>query len=145
MLNLASHWPMSMAVSSDLPCTMPATKPPAKASPAPLVSLICSSPMAWTGTSLISASPLSFALTAMVGSVPCVKTTVLERLLFFLGPLAISFAISLTSLDSMLCDSANAAASVSLPMRMSTYGRISSRGSLKNCEMNGAERLRMKI
>lgn len=32
ILRLASHWPMSMACSSDLPSTMPATKPPAKAS-----------------------------------------------------------------------------------------------------------------
>lgn len=32
MLRLASHWPMSMLSSRDLPCTIPAEKPPANAS-----------------------------------------------------------------------------------------------------------------
>lgn len=32
MLRLASHWPMSMLSARDLPCTIPAQKPPAKAS-----------------------------------------------------------------------------------------------------------------
>ena len=120
MLNLASHWPISMAVSSGLPCTIPATKPPAKASPAPLVSLIWDSLMAWTGNSLTSTAPPSLAVMAMVGSVPWVMTTVRGRAVFFLVPFAISVAISLTSLEAMLWDSAKAAASVSLPMRMST-------------------------
>ena len=143
MLSFASHWPMSMAFSRGLPWTIPATKPPANASPAPLVSLILSLLMACTATSMTSGSLPSLLVTAMVGSVPWVKTTVLGLLVFFLGRLAIFFAISLTSLVSKPWDSANAAASVSLPIRMSTYGMTSSRGSLKNCEMNGAERLRM--
>ncbi len=48
-----------------------------KSYPAPLVSLILSSLIAWTETSLTSALPPSEAVTAIVGSVPCVKTTVL--------------------------------------------------------------------
>ena len=69
---------------------------------------------------MTSTLPPSCAVTAMVGSVPCVKTTVLALCVFFLGPLAMASAIFLTSLESMLCDSAKAAASVSLPMRIST-------------------------
>ena len=40
---------------------------------------------------------------------------------------------------SRLCDSAYDTASVSFPMTKSQYGAVWSRGSLKNCGMNGAE------
>jgi hypothetical protein len=83
--------------------------------PAPLVSLMSSWPMACTGYSVASPST-----TEMVGSVPCVKMTVRLFLLFFLGSLTISFAISLISFEEISCDSAYAAASVSFAIKIST-------------------------
>lgn len=92
MLSLASHWPMSTDFSRGLPSTRPARKPPAKASPAPLVSLICSLAIAWTGTSLISASPW---VARSVGSVPWVMMTTRLRCEFSLGRSAMWRATSL--------------------------------------------------
>jgi hypothetical protein len=124
MLRLASHWPISMLVSSGLPCTMPATKPPAKASlfcqklmahlnhvhrianPAPFVSQICELSIACTGNSTNSTSPFSLATAAMLGFVPCVMMTVLGRFVFFFGRFAIDFAIALISVVPRECDSA---------------------------------------
>lgn len=69
--------------------------------PAPLVSLIFSFPIACTGKLWTSTSPLlSFTTAAIVGSVPCVITTVRVLLVFFLGSFAISFAISAMSFVS---------------------------------------------
>lgn len=87
MVRLASHLPMSMLSSRDLPWTIPAVKPPAKASlenrqgenslqrtkytyPAPLVSMMLSLEISLMGHSLTSTSPLGFTEAVTVGKVP---------------------------------------------------------------------------
>src|SRR4051794_39657440 len=57
MQSLDNHWPMSTQVSRLSPLAIPARNPPAKASPAPLVSEIWELSMAWTGNCLTSSSP----------------------------------------------------------------------------------------
>lgn len=80
----------------------------------------------------------------MTGSGPWVKTTSLGLVDFF-GSAAAFKAISLTQVVSHPLALAKAAASSSFPKRTSTNGMISESLSKKNWEMNGAERLRVKV
>lgn len=107
--------PARTASSTDLPETIAPRKPPAKASPAPLVSTIC-----WSSrrsTEKIFGLSASAAQTTIVESEPWVMMTVRGRDGFDLGSNAIDLAVAeMSSLSGRPAALAQAAASLSLPI-----------------------------
>lgn len=107
--------PARTAESTDLPATSAPRKPPAKASPAPFVSTICSSVRAETGK-VVGLSG-SVAETRIVDLEPWVITTVRGREGFALGSVAMDLAMAgISYLSASPAALAQAAASLSLPM-----------------------------
>jgi hypothetical protein len=110
--------PARTASSTDLPETSAPRKPPAKASPAPLVSTICWSSRRSTGK--IFGLSGSAAETTIVDSEPWVMMTVRERDGFDFGSSAIDLAVAeMSSLLGKPAALAQAAASLSLPITKS--------------------------
>mmetsp|Transcript_6816 Transcript_6816/g.11602 ORF Transcript_6816/g.11602 Transcript_6816/m.11602 type:complete len:204 (+) Transcript_6816:410-1021(+) len=117
-------------------------KPPTKASPAPLVSTIFS--LATLGTAYRVTRPLA---ATMVGCEPWVMTTVRPRQPLVLGMREIFRAVASRLSAAHPSVSAKVAASVSLPNRKSTFGKVSKSTCLKGgtCMMKGADRFMQKI
>lgn len=90
-LRAASHEPISTHFSKLSPLTTPAKKPPANASPAPVVSLISLESIGCTLKICTSSLP---CVATIVGSVPWVITATRFRLAFFFGRLAKCLAIA---------------------------------------------------
>merc|ERR1719210_1756500 len=132
----AAYAPALQQSAIGRPLTRPARKPPTYESPAPLVSTSFSFGSTTTGNSVIC----PFTQT-IVGSQPCVITTVRFRLLA-LGIRDKRVAMNLMSVVSQPSVWAHVRASVSLPNKKSTKGIVSTKTALKGgtCIKNGAER-----